>query len=63
MRLTDFWERMEAVFGPDYARSWASDMVLPPLGCTAVQALDAGTDTKAVWVAVCATAEVPSILR
>ena len=32
VRLTDFWDRMEQVFGPAYARSWAHDVVLPPLG-------------------------------
>lgn len=63
MRRTDFWERMAAVFGTDYARSWAQDVVLPPLGCTVVQAFDRGDDTVVVWRAVCATAEVPTTLR
>lgn len=63
MRLTDFWERMDEVFGPAYARSWAHDVVLPPLGMTVDDAIAAGTDTKEVWRAVCATTEVPGVLR
>jgi hypothetical protein len=54
VRLTDFWERMDEVFGPVYARSWASDVVLP--------ALDSGTDTRDVWRAVCLAHPVPSTL-
>lgn len=62
MRLTDFWERMDEVFGPVYARSWASDVVLPALGMTAQKALDSGTDTRDVWRAVCLAHPVPSTL-
>ncbi len=63
VRLTDFWERMDEVFGPAYSRSWAHDMVLPQLGLTADQAIAAGIDTKDIWRAVCAFTEVPGILR
>ena len=63
MRLTDFWERMEALHGPGYAQSWAHDVVLSPLGCTVMVALGRGDDTKEVWRAVCATVEVPAVLR
>ncbi len=63
VRLTDFWERMDEVFGPAYSRSWAHDMVLPALGLTATQAIDAGIDTRVVWRAVCAATEVPAVLR
>jgi len=63
VRLTDFWERMDEVFGPSYARSWAHDMVLPPLGMTVIEAIAAGIDTKDIWRAVCASAEVPGVLR
>lgn len=62
VRLTDFWDRMDQVFGPAYARSWAHDVVLPPLGVTVVQAIDQGVDTKDIWRAVCATTDVPSVL-
>lgn len=64
MKLTDFWERMAAVFGPDYAASWARDYVLEPLGSrTVVQAIDAGIDTAVIWRAVCDATEVPGWLR
>ena len=63
VRLTDFWERMEEVFGPAYAHSWANDVVLPPLGLTVEQAIASGIDTKDIWRAVCTTTEVPSVLR
>lgn len=63
MRLTDFWDRMDQVLGPAYARSWAHDVVLPPLGMTAEQAIASGMDTKDVWRAVCATTDVPGVLR
>ncbi len=46
VRLTDFWERMETVFGPAYARSWAHDVVLPVLGLTVDEAIDSGIDTR-----------------
>ena len=62
VRLTDFWERMDLVFGPDYARSWSRDVVLPPLGVTVEEAIAAGVDTREVWRAVCATTEVPGTL-
>ncbi|MDD2858829.1 MAG: DUF3046 domain-containing protein [Candidatus Nanopelagicales bacterium] len=63
MRLTDFWERMDALFGSAYARSWAHDHVLPPLGCTVDEAIARGEDTRDIWRAVCASTEVPAILR
>lgn len=45
---------MEDVFGPVYARSLASDMVIGGLGGrTAQQALDGGEAPRAVWEAVC----------
>ncbi len=62
MRLTDFWERMDLVFGPSYARSWAHDVVVPLLGCTVEVALARGDDTKEVWRAVCACTDVPATL-
>lgn len=63
MRLTDFWDRMDQVFGPAYARSWAHDIVLTELGLTAAQAIAVGVDTKDIWRAVCASTEVPALLR
>ena len=66
MRLTDFWTRLEQVFGHGYAASVAADQVLPQLGGrTIAQALDAGEETVAVWRAVCAAYpdRVPRRLR
>lgn len=63
VRLTDFWERMDEVLGASYARSWAQDVVLPPLGLTVEQAVDGGVDTILVWRAVCTVVDVPTHLR
>lgn len=66
MRLTDFWARLEAVFGEAYAASVAADQVLPELqGRTVDQALNAGVPASAVWRAVCVAFpdRVPAKLR
>lgn len=64
MRLTDFWERMNAHFGQVYADSFARDFVMSELGGrTVYQALDAGWAAKDVWRAVCAAVDVPASLR
>lgn len=64
MRLTEFWRRMEARFGPAYARSYAADQVLPTLGSrTVLQALEQGDDAKAVWRAVCDATGAPASER
>lgn len=66
MRLTDFWTRLEAVFGRAYAASVAADQVLPELGGRTVeQALSAGVPTVTVWRAVVAAYpdRVPAKLR
>jgi hypothetical protein len=62
VRRTDFWERLDAVLGVTYARSWAHDTVLTNLGLTVDQAFEAGCDTRDVWRAVCATIDVPDVL-
>lgn len=66
MRLTEFWARLEQVFGPSYARSIAADQVLSQLnGRTIDEALADGEDTAVVWRAVCAAYpdRVPAQLR
>ena len=66
MRLTDFWWRLEQVFGPGYAASVAHDQVLTQLGGRTVdQALAAGEQTVTVWRAVVAAypERVPLKLR
>jgi hypothetical protein len=51
---------MEAQFGSAYAVSVASDQVISRLdGRTVNEALDAGEDPKAVWLAVCEHFEIP----
>lgn len=63
MRLTEFWQRMEARFGATYAHSVAADYRLPQLGATVNEALASGVDPKEAWRAVCAEFEVPSSLH
>lgn len=66
MRLTEFWERMDATFGPAYARSVAADQLLAELGGRTVdEALAHGDQALSVWRAVCAAYpdRVPSKLR
>lgn len=63
MRRSDFWERLDAVLGPQYAASWSADVVLPALGSTVQQAFESGVDTSRVWKAVCEVIDVPAFLR
>lgn len=60
MKLSDFWLAMESEFGPAYARHLARDLVPGDFGdLTVDQALAAGHDVRAVWLAVCRMQEVP----
>ncbi len=64
MRLTLFWERMNAQFGEAYAQSVAKDFVLAGLGGRTVErALADGEDAKKVWRAVSDAFNVPDNLR
>jgi tRNA A22 N-methylase len=66
VRLTDFWERLEQVFGAGYAHSVAHDQVIAGLGGRTIQqALAAGEETRVVWRAVVAAYpdRVPAKLR
>jgi hypothetical protein len=64
VRLTAFWERMNAQFGEAYAQSVAKDYVLAGLGGRTVErALANGEDAKTVWRAVCEAFNVPDSLR
>ena len=64
MRLTLFWERMNAQFGEAYAQSVAKDFVLAGLGGRTVErALADGEDVKKVWRAVSDAFNVPESLR
>ena len=60
VRLTVFWERMNARFGAAYADSVARDLVIARLGGrTVAEALAAGVEPAVVWAAVCEAVEVP----
>jgi len=64
--LTDFWQRLEQVFGVAYAQSIAHDQVLSQLGGRTInEALAGGADTIDVWRAVVAAypERVPARLR
>jgi hypothetical protein len=66
VRLTDFWWRLEQVFGPGYSSSVATDQVLPQLsGRTIKQALAEGEEAVVVWRAVVAAypERVPKTIR
>ena len=66
MRLTDFWQRLEQVFGVTYAASIANDQVFSQLGGRTIkEALAGNYDTVDVWRAVVAQypERVPSSLR
>lgn len=64
MRLTAFWERMNAQFGEVYAQSVAKDFVIAGLGGRTVErALADGEDVKKVWRAVSEAFNVPDNLR
>jgi len=60
VRLTEFWERMQARFGAGYADSVARDQVIRRLGNRTVhQALAEGESARDVWRAVCEHFEIP----
>ncbi|MGI8667611.1 MAG: DUF3046 domain-containing protein [Jatrophihabitans sp.] len=63
MRLSDFWQRMEARFGSDYARSLAADYRVNSLGATVNDAIERGDSPKVVWRAVCQEFEVAQKLH
>ena len=63
MRRSDFWERLTAVLGEEYAPSWSRDVVVPSLGATVQQAFERGDETLVVWRAVCEVVDVPAFLR
>ena len=64
VRLTEFWDRMNAQFGEVYAQSVAKDFVFDKLGGRTIErALADGVDAKTVWRAVCDTFKVPENMR
>jgi Protein of unknown function (DUF3046) len=64
VRLTVFWDQMNAQFGEDYAASVAKDYVLADVGGRTVnQALADGVAAKDIWRAVCDAFNVPDSIR
>ena len=61
MRLSEFWELADAVFGPTYSRTLARELALTALdSLTPVRALDAGVPPRDVWHAWCDEMQIPS---
>lgn len=64
MRYSEFWALVDEVFGAEYGRTLVETQTLTPLGSrTAAQALDDGTDVRAVWLALCDAMDVPEARR
>ncbi|WP_041582758.1 DUF3046 domain-containing protein [Xylanimonas cellulosilytica] len=64
MRLREFWQLVDEVFGPGYGRALAREQVLDALdGHTPVEALDAGAQPRDVWHALCDALDVPDADR
>jgi DUF3046 family protein len=66
VRLTDFWGRLNEVFGPGYARSIAADHSFAELGDRTIdEAIAQGVETTTIWRAVVAAYpdRVPSRLH
>ncbi|GAB2460075.1 DUF3046 domain-containing protein [Xylanimonas ulmi] len=64
MRLREFWQLVDEVFGPAYGRALAREQVLVDLGGrTPVEALDAGLQPRDVWHALCDALDVPDAER
>ncbi|MGI8870558.1 MAG: DUF3046 domain-containing protein [Mycobacteriales bacterium] len=60
MRLTEFWRLVHEEFGEMRGDSLARDQVFSSLqGRSAREALEAGTEPKVVWLAICDAYDVP----
>jgi hypothetical protein len=59
MRLSEFWELADAVFGASYSRTLARELHLTALGDTVSGALEAGVPPRDVWHAWCDEMQVP----
>lgn len=64
MRHREFWLLVDEVFGSAHGRALTHELVLPTLdNLTPEQALDAGTDPRDVWHALCDELDVPDERR
>jgi len=60
MRLSEFWELADAVFGPAYSRTLARQLALTACdSLTPVAALEAGVPPRDVWHAWCDEMQIP----
>ncbi len=60
MRLSEFWELADAVFGAAYSRTLAREMALTGLdSLTPAAALEAGVAPRDVWHAWCDQMQIP----
>ena len=64
MRLREFYALLDEVFGTEYARTLAREMVLTDLDSrTSDQALGDGVDPRDVWHALCDAMDVEPARR
>lgn len=59
MRISEFRILVHEEFGRALGDTLAADLVLEPLDATAAAALQAGTDPRTVWFALCEAMDVP----
>jgi hypothetical protein len=60
VRLSEFRLAVSDEFGEGYGRVLTNDLVLEEIGgVTAEQAIKAGTAPRAIWLALCKSADVP----
>ncbi len=52
MKLSEFWNALETVYGPALGRSLVVDLYLSEVRATATEALDAGVEPDVVWAAL-----------
>ncbi|OCG73840.1 DUF3046 domain-containing protein [Microbacterium sediminis] len=62
MRRSEFLRAVDDEFG-DRADGFTRDLVLPGIGRTAFDALDAGVPPREIWLALCEELDVPESRR
>jgi len=64
VRLREFWQLVDEVFGRVHGRALTNDLVLTALdGRTAAAALEDGEEPRDVWHALCDAMEVSQTVR
>lgn len=64
VRLREFWQLVDEVFGRVHGRALTSDLVLTALdGRTAAEALEDGEEPRTVWHALCDAMDVSDTRR